>query len=82
MKIGTIIYTTLKLTLVGVLAGFAGYLFNLDYLLTGVLGILSISPTKKDSLKLGIKRYSLYGPICRDYEINATTILYTHDYII
>src|SRR5690606_16973104 len=58
MDYKSILHTTFKLVIVGVVSATIAYLFNLrDYLLVGMLGILSISLTKKDTILNGVKRY-------------------------
>ena len=50
-------HTTIKMTLVGVIASLLAYLFRLDYYMTaGIIAILSIHLTKRDSLIFSAKR--------------------------
>ena len=59
MNYKQILSTTLKITLVGVTSSLIAWLIGIDnFLLVGILGILCVSPTKKDSLVLGVKRLS------------------------
>lgn len=50
--------TTIKLVIVGVVSAMIGYLVGItDYILVGTIGILSVSLTKKDTVKDNVKRY-------------------------
>ena len=50
-------HTTVKMTLVGVIASLLAMLFRLDYYMTaGIIAILSIHLTKRDSLVFSLKR--------------------------
>src|SRR5690554_4212068 len=52
-----VIHTAIKMTLVTLMAGLISKWIGLDYWLTGgVLALLSIQLTKKDSITIGIKR--------------------------
>src|SRR5690606_6377793 len=52
------LHTTTKLILVAVLSSSIAYLLGMrEYILVGILSILSVSPTKKDSIIHGVKRY-------------------------
>lgn len=53
-----ILHTTTKLLLVAILSSSIAYLLNMtEYILVGIISILSVSPTKKDSIVHGVKRY-------------------------
>ena len=53
-----LLYITIKLVLVAVIAGFVAYIVGVkDYVTVGVIAILCISISKKDSIIGGIKRY-------------------------
>lgn len=67
-----VIHTTIKLIIVGVISGLIAYLLNIEnFILVGVIGILSVSITKKDSLINGLKRY-----IDVLFALTLSTILY------
>ena len=52
-----VLHTAIKMTLVTMIAGLVSRWIGLDYWLTGgVLALLSIQLTKKDSITIGIKR--------------------------
>lgn len=58
MNLKQILWTSLKIVCVGVIAALIAFLIGIsNYLLVGILAILCVSPTKKDSLVLGVKRY-------------------------
>ncbi|WP_025725102.1 aromatic acid exporter family protein [Acholeplasma granularum] len=53
-----ILHTTIKLVIVAVISGLIAYFVGIkDYILVGTIGILSVSLTKKDTIKDGINRY-------------------------
>jgi len=53
-----IIHTTIKVLIVALLSSVIAYLLNInDYILVGILGILSVSITKKETIKNSAKRY-------------------------
>ncbi|VEU82870.1 aromatic acid exporter family protein [Acholeplasma hippikon] len=67
-----VIHTTIKLVIVGVISGLIAYLLGIEnFILVGVIGILSVSITKKDSLVNGLKRY-----IDVLFALTLSTILY------
>lgn len=67
-----VIHTTIKLILVGVLSSLIAYVLQVEnFILVGVIGILSVSITKKDSLINGLKRY-----IDVLFALTLSTILY------
>ncbi len=54
----SIFHTTTKLVLVAILSSSIAYWLGIsNYILVGILSILSISPTKKDSIIHGMKRF-------------------------
>lgn len=58
MYYNQIIHTTIKLVIVAVVSATIAYLVGItDYILVGTIGILSVSLTKKDTIKDNIKRY-------------------------
>jgi len=53
-----ILHTTIKLAIVAVLSATIAYLVGItDYILVGTIGILSVSLTRKDTIKDNINRY-------------------------
>ena len=54
----SIINSTIKISLIAVLATLIGYLVGINnYLTVGIIGILSVQVTKYDSLKSGLIRF-------------------------
>lgn len=53
-----IIHTTIKLVIVAIISALIAYFLGIkNFVLVGVIGLLSVSITKKDSIYNGIKRY-------------------------